>query len=141
MKNKGFTLVELLAVLILLSIIIIIAVPNVLSALTSSKDSLNKIQKKNVEYAAEKLILEVVNCDVPEDVVVSNIFVAPPAEPSCENMRNFVYDNKVKVTIGGLKEYGYLEDFSAHCEGYVSITTDENSLKIDTDLKDLNCTK
>ena len=40
MKNKGFTLVELLAVIVILAIIMIIAVPNVTEAMNNSKKNL-----------------------------------------------------------------------------------------------------
>lgn len=51
MNNKGFTIIELLAVLIVLSIILVIAVPRVLNIIETSK-------KKSFEVSANKLIKE-----------------------------------------------------------------------------------
>ena len=51
--NKGFTLVELLAVLFILSVITIVAVPNVITTNQKSKEKDIAEFKKTVENAAE----------------------------------------------------------------------------------------
>ncbi len=53
MKNKGFTLVELLAVIIILGLLLLITMISVNSILNSSKESLSETQKKRLEDAAE----------------------------------------------------------------------------------------
>ena len=58
MRNKGFTLVELLAVLIVLSIIMTMIIISVNSVISSSERSLSKIQKEKVEEAAEVYYLK-----------------------------------------------------------------------------------
>lgn len=54
MKNKGFTLVELLAVLIILGMISLIVIPSVSGTLNASRQSSYKKQIKVLETAAEK---------------------------------------------------------------------------------------
>ncbi len=58
MKNKGFTLVELLAVIIILGLLLLITMISVNSILNSSKESLSETQKKRLEDAAEVYYLE-----------------------------------------------------------------------------------
>ena len=50
--KKGFTLVELLAVIVVLSVIILIAGTNILGGLNNGKKQLNELSKKNLEDAA-----------------------------------------------------------------------------------------
>ena len=52
MKNRGFTLVELLAVVVILSIIALILVPNIVGNINNYRDKLNDTQIKNIESAA-----------------------------------------------------------------------------------------
>ena len=54
MKNKGFTLVELMAVIIILGLIAVIAVPIVTKILSNSKDELYERQVKEIEDAAKR---------------------------------------------------------------------------------------
>ena len=51
--NKGFTLVELLAVLIILAVISLIVMVSVGDTISNSKNSLSDVQKKRIEEAAE----------------------------------------------------------------------------------------
>ena len=52
MKNKGFTLVELLAVIILLALIALIAIPAIVGVLREGPDNISEAQQKNIEAAA-----------------------------------------------------------------------------------------
>ena len=53
LNNKGFTLVELLAVLVILITIMSIAIPTIGSSLERNKESQNNQKKKLLESAAE----------------------------------------------------------------------------------------
>ena len=53
-SKKGFTLVELLAVIVILGVIMIIAIPSVLNTLESSRKSTFSLYAKKVVVAAEK---------------------------------------------------------------------------------------
>lgn len=57
-NEKGFTLVELLGVVILLSIIISLVVPNVLKSLDTGKQRTYDILKDNMKIAAENYVSE-----------------------------------------------------------------------------------
>lgn len=52
MKNRGFTLIELLAVIVIIGVIALITVPNIMNVINSSKDELNKEQKRAIENSA-----------------------------------------------------------------------------------------
>jgi len=54
MKNKGFTLVELLAVIAILAIIVIIALPNIMGMFNSAKKSSFTSEVKNIISAAQQ---------------------------------------------------------------------------------------
>lgn len=60
MKKNGFTLVEVLGVLVILSVLAMISVPLINSSLNSGKEKLSKVQKKQLikglkNYYAENL--------------------------------------------------------------------------------------
>ena len=54
MNKKGFTLVELLAVIAILAILVIIALPNILSMFNSAKKSAFETELKSIYTAAEE---------------------------------------------------------------------------------------
>lgn len=53
MKSKGFTLVELLAVLVLISAVVLIAVPSILNYINESKDEISDVTEKIITSGAE----------------------------------------------------------------------------------------
>lgn len=53
MNKKGFTLVELLAVIVLLGLIALIAAPAITGIIKQSKDSLSDSQKSSIELSAK----------------------------------------------------------------------------------------
>lgn len=58
MKNKGFTLVELLAVIIVIAIVSLIIFPVVTKQITKSKQDLYNVQVENIIKAAKDMILD-----------------------------------------------------------------------------------
>ena len=84
--KKGFTLVELMGVIILLSILIIIAVPAVTGVLKENKEKLYDSQIKTIETAAKNWASDEEN--------LSKL----PTNGKC-----------IKVLISTLKEGGYLD--------------------------------
>ncbi len=61
MKERGFTLVELLAVIVILSLIALIAVPAITGIIKESKDTLSDAQLNNVILAAKNWASDVKN--------------------------------------------------------------------------------
>mgnify|MGYP003508521194 FL=1 len=58
MNKKGFTMVELLAVLILLGVLAIIAIPAINSTINSSKEKAKTVQKEIIIKAAHSYVAE-----------------------------------------------------------------------------------
>lgn len=57
-NNKGFTLVELLAVIVILLAISVIAIPNITASLERNKNKMSESQKKLIASSAELYISE-----------------------------------------------------------------------------------
>ena len=78
-NKKGFTLVELLLVLVIIGIILIITVPNILEAIDANKQESGK--------SVEKIILkniELYNKDHESDLWISNVDSSNGAK--CKNI-------------------------------------------------------
>ena len=98
MNKNGFTLVELLAVIIILSVVALIAVPNVLRLLNDNKAEINGYEKKLIIDAAEAYMAD----NISED---------------CEN---------TSVTVSTLIDDGYLADsYEKYKNNNVNITCEE----------------
>ena len=52
MNNKGFTLIEVLAIILILAVIMIIAAPNISKEITKSNEENKKILREKIENAA-----------------------------------------------------------------------------------------
>lgn len=112
MNKKAFTLVELLGTIILLSIIALIALPSVLSLLTSSQKEINESYKSAVINAARNYVND-------------NMDLYPKALEGAEKKDNG------NITVKNLLDNGYITDSSINeintCEmmnDYIKITSD-----------------
>ena len=79
MKNKGFTLVEVIAVIVILGILVTFAAPNVFKYIDSSKDSTKQQSLKDTEDAA---ITYGLTQFIPESCAVSSKVTKPSDIPS-----------------------------------------------------------
>ncbi|OZU89725.1 hypothetical protein CIL03_00870 [Virgibacillus indicus] len=96
-KEKGFTLVELLAVIVILGIILAIAVPSIGNVISSSKGDADKANKELMENAARLAHISDGTPDVSEytlDTLVSDGFLEElPIDPNTDEE----YTGKVTV--------------------------------------------
>ena len=100
MKDKGYTLVELLAVLVILGVIIMISVPAITGVINSSKEKSYDEQVKILENAARTYMSE-------------NSTLLP------DNGSSF------NVTIDKLKESGLISDEEIKNPNFVSGSTED----------------
>lgn len=73
MNKKGFTLVEILGVIVLLSIIVIIATTSGFSAFNNTKNKLKSEDEKTIIEACKVLMTEVLYCEDDIDVIYKDI--------------------------------------------------------------------
>ena len=73
--KKGFTLVELLAVIVILAILVLLAVPSVLKMMDSAKENAFKIEAENIINGAKlKFANDMLNDSLPQKLEL--IYVA-----------------------------------------------------------------
>lgn len=116
MNKKGFTLVEILAVLVILSLLLILTIPSIRDALTNGKNKINEINKKQIEDAAKIIVDEVIYCNMTE------IAKDALAETSCSNAKTKLI-NGVDIDVSKLD----LDDKSGKCSGTINVKIDSET--------------
>lgn len=89
MNKRGFTLVELLAVIIIIGVIALIAVPSVMKSIEESKEKTYSIQVQNIEISAKKWATD--NIDELDNEYLNSSFV------SVSMLRDLGYVAKDKI--------------------------------------------
>ena len=128
MNKKGFTLVEILAVLVILSLLLIITIPSIKNALTNGKNKINEINKKQIEDAAKIIVDEVIYCNMTE------ITKDALAETSCSNAKTNLI-NGVDIDLKNLE----LDDKSSKCSGTINVKIDSETYKEIIDTTNVIC--
>ena len=105
MKN-GFTLVELLAVIVILAIVLVIAVPKVMSVIEDSKKATLESTAKMIASSAEKA--KVQNSVLGKDATITCDSVAKINKLDYEDCDIDFDDNTAKVTIKGSGKFAGL---------------------------------
>ena len=113
MKNKkGFTLVELLAVIVILAIILVIAVPQIMKVIRASRLSAIQSTANLIISKADEKIIEDQVLDKGESLICSELTKMSDDYGSC--VLSYDDDNKVNIRIKG-KENGKFAGII--CEG------------------------
>jgi prepilin-type N-terminal cleavage/methylation domain-containing protein len=128
LNNKGFTLVELLAVVVILVIIMLVSIPNISS-------SIERRNKKN-EAKMKEVIID-----------ASELFVTNKEESISSNLKN-CSTKKCIISVSELIDAGYLvknevKDYMDYCLIYDgdTKTIDSNNFNVDicNNSKYINC--
>ena len=123
MNKKGFTLVELLTVIILLSLIALITTPVIIGVLGSSKQNLQTEQYKIIEKAAERWGMENLNKLPNSGSCYINMGELQSYLSNSENIKDpktgKTLDGVVKITkTGNQYKYEYISTLTGyHCGG------------------------
>lgn len=129
MNKKGFTLVEILAVLVILSLLLILTIPSIKNALTNGKNKINEINKKQIEDAAKIIVDEVIYCNMTE---ITKDALAD--ETSCSNAKTKLI-NGVDIDVSKLN----LDDKSSKCSGTINVKIDSETYKETIDMTNVIC--
>lgn len=122
MNKRGFTLVELLAVIVILGIIITIFVPSVINLINENSTKIYANKEKILKNAAEDYVISnssfvLPDGTNPEKYISMNTLIS-------SNMMSSILDNKtttecvgfVKITVNST--YGYDYDPCLICDNY-----------------------
>lgn len=116
MNKKGFTLVEILSVIVILTIVMILIVPSVRDALTSGKNKINEISKKQINDSVKIIVDEVIYCNMTD--ITKNAL----GEMTCNNAKAKLI-NGVDIDVSKLD----LDDKSSKCSGTINVKIDSET--------------
>lgn len=133
MNKKGFTLVEVLAVLVILSLLLILTIPSIRDALTNGKNKINEINKKQIEDAAKIIVDEVIYCNMTE-IAKDALKDETSDEISCSIAKTKLI-NGVNINLKNLE----LDDKSSKCSGTINVKIDSETYKETIDMTNVIC--
>ena len=143
MNKKGFTLVELLAVIVILGLVITIVGTKGFGAFDNTKKAITRQNINAIKEASRVLATQIENCDDELDNelwTTSDLtdFNSIPAEKkNCSGLKEKMSSNEcIKITVKYLIDNDYLsdnKDFESLKNNSVSICKDDNKIVINTD--------
>lgn len=105
MNNKGFTLIELMATIILLAIVMSVTAVSVVGSINKSKEKSYDILIENIKIGAQGYFEECEN---------HNIIETPITCPTISTSGN---NSSITTTIGNLLTYGFLKTSATDSSG------------------------
>ena len=117
--KKGFTLVELLAVIVILGIIAIIAVPTIYNLITDSREKLYNEQVFQIENAAKKWAVENISDDGTNDEnhFVTDVSINDLIDTGFLENRDII-DPRDNSTMNGCVKINYSKDYNQYTYKY-----------------------
>lgn len=129
--KRGFTLIEILAVITILALILAISVPMIMNSRQNAILGLNKAQQKNLKFAGETVGIDL-------DDYMSDIYncLGSWIENKCKMDSNGKW-TEVTLTLDDLIEHEYFDDVQKHCSGSITIVKRDSGYKVN--YNDVKC--
>lgn len=113
MNHKGLTLVELLAVIVVLAVVALIVTPNILSSISKSHERMYETQLDNIKSAAKNWAADIIHerhcliC-IPENNLSTNLDCSNGGEGCIEAPK--ATGRSTVVTLAALIDGGYVKE-------------------------------
>ena len=119
MNKKGFTLVEIIGVVVILGLIALLAFPKILNMIKQSENKLSDSAKTLIYMASSQYTAKYINdfpkvegnvyCITIEDLIKEDFLTTSIQN---ENLGDFGLQTKIKITINDNQKYDYIIDNS-----------------------------
>ncbi len=116
MKNKGFTLVELLAVISIIGVIMVMFVPSLLSVLYKSKNRISELEQGQIIDAGKLYLVDLDNSVIPyvyeeeNEIEINGNIYRKGDEMTGYDLRTYIINNEgITVDIKTLVKNGYYD--------------------------------
>lgn len=133
-SNKGFTLVEILSVIVVLSLVMIISIPSISNVLNKSKNQINVITMKNLEQSAMLFGQEIYMCDSTSNITETLKSLLNLESITCKEANAILSNEGISVTVGFLKQNEYFKDDSDTVDETMEIEITEKNDRISAEL-------
>lgn len=128
MNKKGFTLVEILAILVIISLIFALVYPNIQDALNNSKKAISELNKKQIEDSVKIIVDEVIYCNMSDETknILGN---------NCNDAVTTLVNGK-DIDISTLE---LDNNNSQKCTGIINVKIDRETYKATIDMLKVTC--
>ena len=128
MNKKGFTLVEILAILVIMSLIFALVYPNIQDALNNSKKAISELNRKQIEDSVKIIVDEVIYCNMSDETknILGN---------NCNDAVTTLVNGK-DINISALK---LDNNNSQKCTGIINVKIDRETYKATIDMSKVTC--
>ena len=128
MNKKGFTLVEILAILVIISLIFALVYPNIQDALNNSKKAISELNKKQIEDSVKIIVDEVIYCNMSDETknILGN---------NCNDAVTTLVNGK-DIDISALE---LDNNNSQKCTGTINVKIDRETYKATIDMLKVTC--
>ena len=144
MNKKGFTLVEILAVIVILSLVIVIVSTKGFGVFDNAKSAISRENLNTLKKSANELAAQIESCDDDVDNELwegdnslANLNGISNDKKDCSGLKEKMSSNEcISVTVGYLIENNYLsdnDDFTDIKNNKIKICKNSNKIVINTD--------
>ena len=134
-NNKGFTLAEILGVVVIISLLALIALTSFSEIFSTTKNKISEINKKNLVEAGKTFGVLIYNCEISSKNY--EMLGLEGESCTCQNAKETL-KNGVDINVSDLKELELFIDNVDVCEGTIKIKDINNNITVEL-LDDVTC--